>query len=427
MIDRAFITIRSGKGGNGAISGRREKFIEYGGPDGGDGGNGGNFYFRADENVNTLVAFRYKKDFAAEDGENGARSKRYGKWGQDLEIVLPVGTEIWNDEDGSMIADLTKHGEKVLVAKGGKGGRGNAKFANSVNQYPVLAEEGEPAEDLRLRLELKLIADVGLVGAPNAGKSSLISAVSAARPKIAPYPFTTLEPLLGVVQHRDKSFVMVDIPGLIEGAHEGVGLGHDFLRHIERTRVIVHVVDGTLEDPVAEYEKIRAELEAFDDTLIEKHEVVAVNKSDVPEAEVGYRAMKAHLEGKKVFAISAAGRTGMVELLDEVLIVLEKARTEESASRERERTEQEELEKVPVLRPRPVDVRPEIIKKSDTRYVVKFKPAERMAAMVDSGDWNARAQFYEMLRKMRVVDALEKAGIGPGDTVVIGKMEWEWD
>ncbi|MCI0438760.1 MAG: GTPase ObgE, partial [Chloroflexi bacterium] len=239
MIDQVFIHISSGKGGNGAISGRREKFVARGGPDGGDGGNGGSVYMLADQNVNTLQAFRYRRSFAAGNGGNGAGANRHGRNGDDIVISVPAGTQVWiTDEPPRLLADLSEHGQRVLLASGGSGGRGNARFKSSTNQFPKLAEAGEDGEELDLRLELKLLADVGIIGVPNAGKSSLLSVVSAARPKVADYPFTTLEPVLGVVERHDKSFVMVDIPGLIEGAHKGVGLGHEFLRHVERTRVL---------------------------------------------------------------------------------------------------------------------------------------------------------------------------------------------
>ena len=285
MIDEVFIHISSGNGGDGAVSGRREKFVPRGGPDGGDGGRGGNVIALCDENMNTLLAFRYQRRFSAGDGRNGASALKHGADSEDVVIRMPVGTQVWDVDSPSpkLLADLTTPGQTVELANGGGGGRGNAYFASPTNQYPLLAEKGEPGQSLNLRLELKLLADVGIIGLPNAGKSSLLSVVSAARPKVANYPFTTLEPALGVVEHRRQTFVMVDIPGIIEGAHEGVGLGHDFLRHVERTRALVHMIDGSAEDPLRDYRQINSELLAFNEELAAKPQVVAINKTDITE------------------------------------------------------------------------------------------------------------------------------------------------
>ena len=259
MIDQISINIKSGNGGQGAISGRHEKFIPRGGPDGGDGGDGGSVYFISDENERTLLAFRYKKNFKAENGGNGAGAKKHGANGKDIFIKVPLGTQIY-DESDFLLVDMVEQNQKVQVLPGGKGGNGNVKYSSSTNQYPVIAQSGEEGEELNVRLDLKLLGDVGLVGAPNAGKSSLISFLTAATPKIANYPFTTLEPVLGVVEHRDKDFVLVDIPGLIEGAHKGVGLGHEFLRHVERTKILIHIIDGTENNPRENFDKINKEL-----------------------------------------------------------------------------------------------------------------------------------------------------------------------
>ena len=254
MIDRALIIVTGGNGGDGAVSGRREKFVAAGGPDGGDGGDGGSVFILCDGGLSTLSGFRYKLKFAATNGTTGSGRKKHGKDGVDVEIAVPEGTEVW-DVGGTdrKLFDLTRQGQRVLVARGGRGGRGNVHFTTSTNRFPVLAEQGEEGERIEIRLELKLLADVGIIGVPNVGKSSLIRAVSAARPKVAGYPFTTLEPVLGVVEHKMRSFVMVDIPGLIEGAHSGKGLGDEFLRHVERTRILLHMLDGTAEEPVEDY------------------------------------------------------------------------------------------------------------------------------------------------------------------------------
>ncbi len=425
MIDQAVIHIASGRGGNGAISGRREKYVPRGGPDGGDGGDGGNVYMVADPNENTLLAFRYKRRFAAENGGNGARAQRHGRRGADVVIPVPVGTQVWTvEEPRRLLADLATPGQRVLLARGGRGGRGNASFASPTNRFPLLAEAGEPGDELTVRLELKLLADVGIVGAPNAGKSSLLAAVSAARPRIADYPFTTLEPVLGVVERRGQTFVMVDIPGLIEGAHRGAGLGHDFLRHVERTRVLIHMVDGSLPDPVAVYRQVNQELRLFNEGLARKPQGVAINKIDLPEVQDRLAEIRAMLaeEGAPVCAISAAAREGLDALLDEVLRLLQEARAAEAAPLPAPGP----AEEVPVLRPRPRR-EPVQVRRQDATFIVDAPAAARIAEMIDETSWPARMQFYRHLKKLGVVRALEEAGIAPGDTVRIGKVEWQWE
>ena len=424
MIDKPIINVISGKGGNGAVSGRREKFVPLGGPDGGDGGRGGDIYVRSDTSVNTLLAFRYRRKFQAGDGANGSGGRRHGKDGTDVELPVPVGTQIWScGGDESLLADLGSHGQRVKIAEGGAGGRGNARFASPTNRFPLLAEAGEAGEELGLRLELKLLADVGIVGAPNAGKSSLLAAVSAARPKVASYPFTTLEPALGVVDRGHRTFLMVDIPGLIEGAHSGVGLGHDFLRHVERTRVLVHVVDGTLTDVVEQYRAVREEIGLFDEKLLGKPEVVAVNKLDVPEVEARCHSVRRYLgrSGTPVHCISAVGRQGLDRLLDAVEGSL--AAVEQQA----QQASREEQEDVPIIRPRPATRERPAVRKTGRGYVVASPPAERLAAMVDANDWPAMSQLYDQLRRLGVIDVLEKAGIGPGEVFRIGELELEWE
>lgn len=381
----------------------------------------------ADANVNTLLEYRYRRRYSAGAGGRGQSALKHGKNGGDITLAVPVGTQIWVDGDRpNLVADLDSHGDKVLVAKGGRGGAGNARYASATNQFPVIAQAGEPGEDLRVRLELKLLADVGIIGAPNAGKSSLLSALTAARPKIADYPFTTLEPALGVVEHRDQDFVMVDIPGLIEGAHAGVGLGHDFLRHVERTRVLVHVVDGGLEDPVAQHRQINEELALFNEDLADKPQILAVNKVDIPEVAeyepLLREAFAGAVPGQTVHFISAAGRQNLEPLLDEAIQVLQSTpvRWESDGPAK-------PLEDLPVLRPRAPRTRPSVAKNRAGEFVVRSTDAVRIAGMVDLDRWEARMQFYRRLQHTGVVKALEEAGVRPGDTVHIGKLEFLWE
>lgn len=470
MIDQVFIHINSGNGGDGAVSGRREKFVPRGGPDGGDGGRGGNVIAECDENMNTLLAFRYQRRFVAGNGRNGSSALKHGADGEDVVIRMPVGTQVW-DMDAApprILADLTTPGQTVELAHGGGGGRGNAHFASATNQYPLLAEKGEQGESLNLRLELKLLADVGIIGLPNAGKSSLLSVVSAARPKVADYPFTTLEPVLGVVAHYRKTFVMVDIPGIIEGAHDGVGLGHDFLRHVERTRALVHMIDGSAEDPLRDYRQINSELRMFNETLAAKPQVVAINKTDITEVseiapilaemfadDFGLRVAGApgasergRLRGRRddtpdgegtLHFISAATGSGVDRLLDSVLAALESVMADEIGSQSVSDvdgdanahpsiplSEGKDLEDLPVLRPKPRRETTLVRKRGDV-FVVQARRAVRIAALLNEDDWNARVQFLGYLQRAGVVRALEDAGVAPGDTVRFGEVEWEWE
>ena len=460
MIDQVFIHIRSGNGGDGVVSGRREKFVPRGGPDGGDGGRGGNVIAECDENINTLLAFRYQRLFDAGNGRNGVSALKHGADGEDVVIRMPVGTQVW-DADAAppvLLADLTTPGQTVELAQGGAGGRGNAYFASATNQYPLLAEKGEQGESLSLRLELKLLADVGIIGLPNAGKSSLLSVVSAAKPKVANYPFTTLEPVLGVVEHRQQTFVMVDIPGIIEGAHEGVGLGHDFLRHVERTRVLVHMIDGSADDPLRDYRQINSELLAFNETLAAKPQVIAVNKMDITEVseiaslleemfveEFGLTPAsdpgspeRGRLRGRRedenagegtLHFISAATGSGVDGMLDSVLSALESASESDTVLPSGSGLDAIDVSNegdLPVLRPRPRRETTLVRKRGDV-FVVQARRAVRIAAMLNDADWNARMQFLGYLQRAGVVRALEEAGVGPGDTVRFGEVEWEWE
>ena len=339
FVDEAVIHVKAGDGGNGCVSFRREKYVPKGGPDGGDGGNGGSVVFVSDPNKNTLLDFAGKHHWRAERGEAGMGKKMYGESGDDLVIPVPPGTLVYDTDKGVLLTDLDEPGKRVVIAKGGKGGRGNWHFRSSTNQTPRYAEPGTEGEERSLRLELKLIADVGLVGMPNAGKSTLLATVSAARPKIADYPFTTLEPQLGIVELSGfRRIVMADIPGLIEGAQHGAGLGHAFLRHIERTKIIVHLldmfpIDGS--DPAENYRKIRAELEAFSPLLAGKREIVAANKMDLAldeEGEAAVEKLRGALPGKEILAISSATRRGIEPLLERVWAVLQEERSRATPS-----------------------------------------------------------------------------------------------
>ena len=338
--------------------------------------------------------------------------------------MVPVGTQVWGGRGFSrLLVDLANNEQFVVMASGGRGGRGNVRFASSTNRFPLLAEEGEAGVESTLRLELKLLADVGIFGVPNVGKSSLLAAVSAARPKIADYPFTTLEATLGVVQHGDSSFVMVDIPGLVEGAHQGVGLGQDFLRHVERSRVLLHVLDGSSGEPVNDLRQVNEEMRQFGGGLLDKPRIIAVNKVDIPEVRGRIGGLRESLsqEDAPLYFISALTGEGINSLLDGVLEALGNARRSGEAGI-RAPVERE----VPVLRPR---LRRERVKVrcEDGAYVVSAPAAARIAALIDENDWNARVQFYGQLRRMGVIKVLEDAGIATGDTVRIGKLEWEWE
>ena len=352
MIDRVEIYVKGGDGGNGAVSFRKEKFVPYGGPDGGDGGNGGSIYLLGDVGAATLYSFRYKKQFRAEDGGKGKGKNMYGKSGEDLIIKVPLGTQVrLKKEDGEerLVADVVEHGQQVLVAGGGKGGKGNARFATSTNQAPRTAEKGTPGVEAWLQLDLKLIADVGIVGYPNAGKSTLLSRVTKARPKIADYPFTTLEPVLGVVDMGERSFVLADIPGIIEGAHLGRGLGLDFLRHIERTQVLIHLVDGGAENPLSEMGKVEAELGSYEPPLNDRPRVVAINKIDLPEVRERLPQLEKEFKGLgiPVYYISAATGEGVRELLLRAVELVAQSG----------KKEMEKKEEFKVFRPRPLPSR----------------------------------------------------------------------
>ncbi len=418
FLDEVKITVIGGKGGNGITSFRREKYVPRGGPDGGDGGRGGHVIFKVDEGLNTLSSFRNRKVFKAQPGGSGSGGNRTGKDGEDLIIPVPPGTVVFNAEQGTILADLTEDGEEFIAARGGRGGRGNARFASSTKQVPRHSELGAPGAEKQLRLELKLLAEVGLVGLPNAGKSTLLSRVSNSQPKIADYPFTTLAPFLGVVDWKDKSMVWADLPGLIEGAHKGVGLGHQFLRHVERTRVLLCVLDGSGfsgEEPLDAFKQVREELKNYRKDLSKRPALVAVNKSDLPETRERWPGVKENLEkqGFKVVAISAATGAGIEELCEKVYTELQSA-------------PQPKLEKPLETKKILKEESPFSIKKEGEVYVVFGGEAEKKIATTNFENEESVRNLLSFLQKKGLYEALKKKGIQEGDTVQIGPMEFDY-
>ena len=426
FIDQAVIRVRSGKGGDGVVHFRREKYVPRGGPDGGDGGKGGDVIFKVDPKLNTLSTFRHQTIFRAGDGKNGAKSNMTGKTADDLVIWVPPGTIVFEDQTNSFLGDLLESGQHLVVAKGGRGGRGNARFATSIRQVPRVAEKGEPEEERILRLELKLIADVGIVGVPNAGKSTLLAAITNAHPKIAPYPFTTLEPNLGIAEvDSETNLVLADIPGLIEGAHRGIGLGHDFLRHIQRTRVLIHLLDGMAEDPVLDFAQINTELALFDPELAHKPQVVAFNKIDLPEAQKRWPLIEKQIKrliGKRqpginliqdLLGISAITGQNVQILLYRVAELL------------KDHPFSERPVELPVYR---VESDPNefSIKRSGGGWRVEGQAIERAAKMTYWEHYQSVRRFQRILETLGIDSALRKAGIKQGDTVFIGDHELEW-
>lgn len=418
FIDEVSIKVVAGKGGDGVVSFRREKYVAFGGPDGGDGGDGGSVYLEADEGYNTLSHLRYKKLHKAGAGQNGGGSKRFGKKGADLVIKVPVGTLVRKDD--RLIADLTAHQERCLVAKGGRGGRGNARFTSATHQTPRFAERGESGEEAILTLELKVLADVGLVGYPNAGKSTLLAAISAARPKVASYPFTTLSPVLGVVELEDDSFVVADLPGLIKGAHEGVGLGIEFLKHVERTRLLVHLVDLSAPAPWDAFDEINQELASYSRDLTEKPQIVLGTKIDLPEAAAKKEEFKTKITnlGYEVDFISAA--TG-----ENLRPVLYRIKTK--------------LGTLPKITKLVVEAEPEdpvsplgppefsIVKEVDGVYRVNSEALTKRIMRFNLEQKEALLRLDQLLKRWGILTALEEAGVKEGDLVRIGDIEFVFE
>lgn len=415
--DEANITVQSGKGGDGIVHFRREKYVPRGGPSGGDGGKGGDVYIVVKPTLNTLIGFVRQTHFKAEDGQPGGSSNKTGRSGSDLLIEVPPGTIVRDADSRDVVADLVQPDQRVLVANGGRGGRGNSRFATSTNQAPRIAEKGVPGETRALKLELKLLADIGLVGVPNAGKSTLLSVISNARPKIASYPFTTLQPNLGVVVLDDRDVVFADIPGLIEGAHSGAGLGHDFLRHIQRTRVLVHLLDGSAEDPLADYHQINTELALFDDRLAEKPQIVAVNKIDLPQAQEYWPLIREELAklGVEATAISAATHENVRALVARAIQLLSELPDE-----------MPEIVETPVYQLEEDPLAFEVSRESSGAFRVTGRRIERAVAMTHWDYDQAVTRFQRILESMGVTAALEEAGVQSGDSVFIGEMELEW-
>ena len=421
FTDYAKITIKSGNGGDGAVTFRREKYVAAGGPDGGDGGRGGSIYFRVDPNANTLVDFRYTKKFKAENGENGSGGHKYGKSGQDLYINVPIGTIIKDAETGKIVADLSHEGQEELVLKGGRGGKGNSHFATATRQVPRFAQAGEDGEEKEIILELKLLADVGLLGFPNVGKSTFLSIVTDAKPKIANYHFTTIEPNLGVVktEHGD-SFVIADIPGIIEGASEGIGLGIQFLRHVERTRLLLHVIDVSGvegRNPVQDFYTINEELKNYSEKLSKRKQIIVANKIDIMQDEAGYKELEAlaKKEGLEIYKISGATGEGITKLLDRVVEVLKTLPKEELVEVEER-----------VLYTLEEDENQFTVRKENDEFIIEGKAINRLMGRINIDDNESMYYFQKSLKNLGIEDELKRQGIKEGDIVKVLNWTFEW-
>lgn len=428
FVDKAKVYVKGGDGGDGLIAFRREKYVPEGGPAGGDGGKGGDVIFRVDEGLRTLMDFRYQKHFKAKRGEKGRNKSQHGANAESMIIRIPPGTVLTDDDTGEVIGDLTRHGQQVVVARGGRGGRGNIRFATPKNPAPELAENGEEGEERYVTMELKVMADVGLVGFPSVGKSTLLSVVSAAQPKIGAYHFTTITPNLGVVEVGDgRNFVMADLPGLIEGAHEGVGLGHEFLRHVERTRVIIHVVDmaGTEgRDPFEDWQKINDEIRLYNPLLIERPQIVAANKMDMPEAEEYLAVFKEKVKEIRpdieVMPISSLTRQGIQELLYRTIDVLESIPDEPAIEEVTEVTERK------VYKFKAQNSNSFTITRENEMYVVHSEKIEGLLKRMQMNSHDAILKLARTMRHMGVDEELRKRGATDGTIVRIGDFEFEF-
>lgn len=426
FVDRAKIIIKSGKGGNGAVTFRREPFVPEGGPDGGDGGKGGDVIFMADASLRTLMDFRYKRKYEAENGQNGMKKKRFGKKGEDLIIKVPQGTVVIDEESGLIMKDLLKNGDSFIAAKGGKGGKGNVNFKNSVRQAPNFAEAGGFSKERNISLEMKLIADVGLVGFPNVGKSTILSVSTNSNPKIANYHFTTISPNLGVVAIFDDGFVMADIAGIIEGAHEGAGLGHEFLKHIERTKVLIHVVDVSGSEgrnPIEDFDKINNELKLYNERLSFKPQIVAANKMDmVEEDDPKYLEFKEYVEAKgiKVFPVSAPINVGIHELLAEAAEMLDKLELE---APEEEEINYFDFEKDDIEE----DFKEVYTSVADNgQYIITGKQLRKIFDSTNFNDTGSLRYLYKYIEKKGAIEELKKLGLEEGDIIKVFDYEFEY-
>ena len=421
FTDYAKIIIKSGNGGDGAITFRREKYVAAGGPDGGDGGKGGDIYFRVDPNANTLIDFRYTKKFKAQNGENGSGGNKYGKSGEDLYIDVPIGTIIRDAETRKIVADLSKDGQVELVLKGGRGGKGNSHFATATRQVPRFAQAGEDGEEKEVILELKLLADVGLLGFPNVGKSTFLSVVTDAKPKIANYHFTTIEPNLGVVKtEKGDSFVIADIPGIIEGASEGIGLGIQFLRHVERTRLLLHVIDVSGvegRNPVQDFHTINEELKKYSEKLSQRKQIIVANKIDIMQDDTGYKELEklAKEQNIEIFKISGAIGQGIKELLNRVSEVLKTLPKEEIVD--------EEDRVVYTLNDDSNDF---TVRKEDGIFIIEGKAINRLMGRINIDDNESMYYFEKSLKQLGIEAELKKQGIKEGDTVKVLNWTFEW-
>lgn len=425
LVDRAKITIKSGKGGDGAVTFRHDPYVPDGGPDGGDGGRGGDVIFEADENLRTLMDFRYKRKYEAEDGQNGMKRKRYGKSGENLVIKVPVGTVVIDEESGLVMRDLKEHGQSFVAARGGKGGKGNVKYATSTRQAPNFAEAGGFAKERNIILEMKMIADVGLVGFPNVGKSTLLSVATSAKPKIANYHFTTIDPNLGVVKLYDTSFVMADIAGIIEGASEGAGLGFRFLKHIERTKVLIHVVDVSGSEgrnPIEDFDKINRELEQYNPALLRKPQIVAANKIDINgDDDPVYLEFKEYVESKgyKVFPMSAPINIGVKEILSEAALKLLEVLANPEPEEEYEMFDFEKDDQDPDYR----TVYPSF---NGREYILEGKQLTKIFNSTNFEDFGSLRYLYKYIEKSGAIDALKEMGLEDGDVIKIQDFELEY-
>ncbi|GAA0442488.1 GTPase ObgE [Lentibacillus halophilus] len=424
FVDQVSVYVKAGDGGDGLAAYRREIYVPKGGPAGGDGGHGGDVIFKVDEGLNTLMDFRYNRHFKAKRGENGMSKNKHGKNSDPLVVAVPPGTTVMDSETDDVLADLTTHQQEAVIAKGGRGGRGNTRFATPRNPAPELSENGEPGQERTIKVELKVIADVGLVGFPSVGKSTLLSTISAAKPKIADYHFTTLAPNLGVIDTQDqRSFVIADLPGLMEGAHEGVGLGYQFLRHIERTRVILHVVDmaGTEErDPYADWVKINQELEAYDPKLMERPQIIAANKMDMPGAEENLQKFKATLRNNdSVYPISAVTKQGLQDMLYAIADTLDDMPAHASEP-------EEDADKEVVYRYHKEETPFTVTKDPDGAFVLSGPRVEKLYKMTDFTQDEAVQRFARQLRKIGVDDELRQRGAQDGDIIRLLETEFEF-